>query len=90
MDESEEQFQVTVEYAQKAIEKVDKMTRADFVLGQAYQTGNGAEQNDEKVYYHFDRAATDVNNVRPMKTGFLWTGRGMQKNVKEAESRMRE
>jgi hypothetical protein len=25
-----------------------------------------------------------------MKTGFLWTGRGMQKNVKEAESRMRE
>jgi hypothetical protein len=43
MKESEEQFQVAVEYVQKAIEKTDTMMIWQFVLGQAYQTGKGRE-----------------------------------------------
>jgi TPR repeat protein len=90
MEESEERFQVAVEYVQKAIEKTDTMMIWQFVLGQAYQTGKGVEQNDKKVYYDFDRAATDVHNARQIKIEFLWTGRGVQKNIKEAERLMRE
>jgi TPR repeat protein len=90
MEESEEQFQVAVEYVQNAIEKNDTMMSSEFVLGQAHQTGKGVKHNSQKVSSHFDRAAKDVDQARPMKIEFLWTGRGVQKNVKEAERLMRE
>jgi TPR repeat protein len=39
MKESERQFQIAVEYAQKAVKKDDAKTRAHFILGQTHQTG---------------------------------------------------
>jgi hypothetical protein len=48
------------------------------------------KHNSQKVSSHFDRAAKDVDQARPMKIEFLWTRRGVQKHVKEAERLMRE
>lgn len=74
----------------KAIELYEKLAasksrHAHMQLSMCYETGNGVEINDEKMFYHLDKGSTYDNQESMVKLAFCYKlGKGVKQDLSSA------